>query len=85
MRTFLAIFIIMMMMLAGCQKVVKQYQNGKLVYEGSVNSQGVRVGPGKLYDPDTGKVIFEGFFTNGLKLKGTTYDKNGKNPHPFEQ
>ncbi|MDR4947722.1 hypothetical protein [Neobacillus cucumis] len=85
MRSFLTIIIICVMMLAGCQKEVKQYQNGKLVYEGTVNSKGVREGAGKLYDPETGKVIFKGMFRNGLELKGTMYDKNGENPTPYEE
>ncbi|MDQ6601068.1 hypothetical protein [Bacillus salipaludis] len=85
MRTFFAILIICFMALAGCQKEVKQYENVKLVYEGGVNSNGVKEGSGKLYEPVTGKVIFNGMFKNGLKLIGTMYDKNGKNPHPYEE
>ncbi|MED3561643.1 hypothetical protein [Bacillus xiapuensis] len=85
MRTFFAIFIICILALTGCQKEVKQYEKGKLIYEGTVNSRGDRDGSGKLYDPETGKVIFDGMFRNGLKLKGTMYDKNGRNPHPYEE
>lgn len=68
----------------GCQKEVKQYDHGKLVYEGTVDSKGMRE-EGKLYDPDTGKVIFDGLFRNNLMFKGTVYDKDGKNPHPYEE
>ena len=85
MRTFTTILIICFMVLAGCQKEVKQYENGKLIYDGTVNNKGDKDGSGKLYDPKTGKVVFQGMFRNGLKLKGTMYDKNGENPHSYEE
>ncbi|MCM2531357.1 hypothetical protein NDK43_01700 [Neobacillus pocheonensis] len=85
MRLALTIAIICTIALTGCQKEVKQYQNGKLVYEGAVDNNGVREGTGKLYDTQTGKVVFEGLFRNGLMLKGTMYDKNGENPHPYQE
>ncbi|MGZ4159418.1 MAG: hypothetical protein ACXVNF_01280 [Neobacillus sp.] len=84
MRFALTIATICMIALTGCQKEVKQYEHGKLVYEGTVDSKGVRE-TGKLYDSKTGKLSFEGLFRNGLMFKGTLYDKNGKNPHPYQE
>lgn len=103
------IFIILA--LTGCQsqKIIKQYDHGKLVYEGTVDKSGLRDGQGKeystngvliyegefhanepngkgvQYDPQTGKKTFDGLFRNGLMLKGTMYDKNGKNPLPYQE
>jgi hypothetical protein len=85
MRLAIAIAIICIIALTGCQKEVKQYHNGKLVYEGTVDHKGLPEGTGKLYDSQTGKVIFEGLFRNGLMFKGTKYDKNGENPQPYQE
>jgi hypothetical protein len=85
MRLAIAIAIICIIALTGCQKEVKQYHNGKLVYEGTVDHKGLPEGTGKLYDSQTGNVIFEGLFRNGLMFKGTKYDKNGENPQPYQE
>jgi hypothetical protein len=84
MRSGLVIIIICIIALTGCQKEVKQYQNGKLVYEGTLDSNGMREN-GKLYDSRTGKEIFEGLFRNGIMFKGTIFDKNGKNPQSYQE
>ncbi|MDP4084027.1 MAG: hypothetical protein Q8934_05350 [Bacillota bacterium] len=84
MKKAVVIALISMLVLTGCQKEIKQYQNGKLVFVGTVDSQGLRE-KGKLYDSKTGKVIFDGLFRNGLMFKGTLYDKNGQNPHPYQE
>lgn len=84
MKKALLIAIISILTLTGCQKEVKQYQNGKLVFEGTVDSQGLRE-KGKLYDLKTGKITFDGYFRNGLIYKGTVFDKNGKNPHQYQE
>ncbi|MGG5254426.1 hypothetical protein ACQYAD_13105 [Neobacillus sp. SM06] len=85
MRIVIAIAMVVMILLTGCQqKEVKQYQNGKLIFEGTLDQNGQRE-KGKLYDSKTGKVEFDGLFRNGLMYKGTLYDKNGKNPRPYEE
>ncbi len=85
MRIVAIIAMISMLALSGCQQEdVKQYQNGKLIYEGTLDQNGQRE-KGKLYDSKTGKIVFDGLFRNGLMYKGTLYDKNGKNPRPYEE
>ncbi|XJZ27251.1 hypothetical protein ACF5W4_18375 [Bacillota bacterium Lsc_1132] len=84
MRIVIVIAILGMLTLTGCQKDVKQYDNGKLIFEGTLDQNGLRE-KGKLYDSKTGKEIFEGLFRNGLMYKGTLYDKNGENPHPYQE
>jgi hypothetical protein len=84
MRIVVLLVTISLLTLTGCQQDVKQYENGKLVFEGTVDQNGVRE-KGKLYDPKTGKEIFEGAFRNGLMFKGTLFDKNGKHPHPYQE
>jgi antitoxin component YwqK of YwqJK toxin-antitoxin module len=85
MKFALTLIMICMIALTGCQKEVKQYHNGKLVYEGTVNQDGLPEGTGKLYDSKTGKLTFKGLFRNGIMFKGTQYDKNGENPHLYEE
>ncbi|MCQ6282702.1 hypothetical protein [Bacillus sp. EB600] len=84
MKKAIIIAIISILALTGCQKEVKQYKNGKLVFEGTVDANGLPE-KGKLYDSQTGKIAFEGIFRNGLMLKGTLYDKNGKNPRSYQE
>lgn len=84
MRRAIIIAIICILSLTGCQKEVKKYRNGKLVFEGTVDSNGLPQ-KGTLYDSKTGKETFEGAFRNGLMFKGTVFDKNGKNPHPYKE
>jgi hypothetical protein len=84
MRIVIALIIISLLTLTGCQQEVKQYDHGKLVFQGTVDKSGVRE-KGKLFNPKTGKVIFDGVFRNGLMFKGTLYNKNGKHPHPYQE
>jgi hypothetical protein len=84
MRIAVVLVLLSMLALTGCQQEVKQYENGKLVFEGTVDANGMRE-TGKLFDPDTGKETFDGLFRNGLMFKGTLYDKNGKHPHRYQE
>jgi hypothetical protein len=84
MRRAFILVLISIMALTGCQNDVKQYHNGKLYFEGTVDHNGLPV-KGKLYDYKTGKKAFEGLFRNGIMYKGTVYDKNGENPHPYQE
>jgi hypothetical protein len=84
MRKVVVLVIISLFALTGCQQEIKQYDHGKLVFEGTVGQNGARE-KGKLFDPKTGKVTFDGVFRNGLMFKGTLYDKNGKHPHPYQE
>lgn len=84
MRIAIVLVIIGMITLTGCQQEVKQYHDGKLIFQGTVDKNG-KPEEGKLFDPKTGKETFEGLFRNGLMFKGTLYDKNGKHPHPYQE
>jgi hypothetical protein len=84
MRIVVTLIILSLLTLTGCQQEVKQYDHGKLVFQGTVDKNGVRE-KGKQFDPKTGKIIFDGAFRNGLMFKGTLYDKNGKHPHPYQE
>lgn len=58
MRKAIIIAIISILTLTGCQKEVKKYQNGKLVFDGVLDSNGLPE-KGKVYDPHTGKETFD--------------------------